>query len=174
MKRKCRSAPPSKWKISEGIKSVELFGDLKLRYEDRSAEDPAGNSIDLQRFRYAVRLGLRGSLFDDFYYGFRLDTGAKSTFPFCHLWHLFEQRAVPGSLRQGQRGHQYWPGLSGLATVGLAGFDGRQDAQSALHHPHGLEPEYQPGRLCGALQIHRGPGGLLCHVRTISLRGFQP
>lgn len=69
------SVPPSKWKISEGLKSVELFGDIRLRYEDRSATDPSGNSIDEQRFRYAVRLGLRGSLFDDFYYGVRLDTG---------------------------------------------------------------------------------------------------
>lgn len=71
------SAPSSKWKISEGIKSVELFGDVRLRYEDRSAEDPAGNSIDLQRFRYAVRVGLRGDLLDYFNYGFRLDTGAN-------------------------------------------------------------------------------------------------
>ncbi|HUA39333.1 MAG TPA: putative porin [Candidatus Sulfopaludibacter sp.] len=75
-------ALPSKWKISEGIKSVELFGDIKLRYEDRSAEDPVGNSIDLQRFRYSVRVGLRGDLFDHFNYGFRLDTGTspRSTF----------------------------------------------------------------------------------------------
>ena len=78
-------APPSKWKISEGIKSVELFGDVRLRYEDRSAEDPAGNSIDLQRFRYAVRVGLRGDLFDHFYYGFRLDTGANPRSSFVTL-----------------------------------------------------------------------------------------
>jgi hypothetical protein len=69
--------PESKWKISKGIKKVELFGDIRLRYEDRSAEDSAGNSIDLQRFRYAVRLGLRGEVFDDFYYGVRLDTAAN-------------------------------------------------------------------------------------------------
>jgi hypothetical protein len=77
--------PPSKWKISDGIKGVELFGDLRLRYEDRSAEDPAGNSIDLQRLRYAVRVGLRGDLFDQFYYGFRLDTGANPRSPFVTL-----------------------------------------------------------------------------------------
>src|SRR5579859_153540 len=79
------STPPSKWKISEGIKSVELFGDVRLRYEDRSAEDPAGNSIDLQRFRYAVRVGLRGDLFDHFNYGFRLDTGANPRSSFVTL-----------------------------------------------------------------------------------------
>ncbi len=79
------SVPPSKWKISDGIKSVELFGDIRLRYEDRSAEDPANNSIDDQRFRYAVRVGLRGDLFDQFYYGLRLDTGANPRSSFVTL-----------------------------------------------------------------------------------------
>jgi hypothetical protein len=79
------AAPLSKWKISAGIKNVELFGDVRLRYEDRSAEDPAGNSIDLQRFRFAVRVGLRGEVFDNFYYGFRLDTGANPRSPFVTL-----------------------------------------------------------------------------------------
>jgi hypothetical protein len=66
--------PESKWKISAGLKSVELFGDLRLRYESRSAKDPNHGSIDLNRLRYAVRLGLRGELFDDYYYGFRMET----------------------------------------------------------------------------------------------------
>ena len=67
----------SKWKISSSIKSVELFGDLRTRFEDRSAADPAGGKIDLQRYRYAARVGLKGDLFDDFYYGFRLETSAN-------------------------------------------------------------------------------------------------
>jgi len=70
-------APPSQWKISRGIKNMELFGDIRLRYEDRSADDSGNNRIDLQRYRYSVRLGLRGDLFDDFYYGVRLDTGVN-------------------------------------------------------------------------------------------------
>lgn len=69
--------PPSKWRISNGIKNIELFGMARLRYEDRSAADPAGNSIDLQRWRYALQLGLRGDLLDQFYYGLRLDTGTS-------------------------------------------------------------------------------------------------
>lgn len=77
--------PPSRWKITEGIKHVELFGDVRLRYEDRSAQDPAGNSIDEQRFRYAVRFGLRGEAFDDFYYGLRLETGQSPRSPFITL-----------------------------------------------------------------------------------------
>jgi hypothetical protein len=69
--------PASQWKITKGIKSVELFGDVRLRYEDRYADDTAGNSIDLQRFRYSVRVGLRGEAFDNFYYGLRLETSAN-------------------------------------------------------------------------------------------------
>ena len=73
--------PPSVWRIDHAIKSVELFGDVRTRYEDRYAEDTAGNSIDLQRWRYSVRLGLRGNLFDQFYYGLRLDTGSNPRSP---------------------------------------------------------------------------------------------
>jgi hypothetical protein len=74
--------PASVWKISQPIKSIELFGDLRTRYEDRSASDSHGNSIDLQRFRYALRFGLRGDMFEHFYYGFRMDTGANARSPF--------------------------------------------------------------------------------------------
>ncbi len=71
------SALPSKWKISDPIKNVELFGDVRLRFEDRGAEDPFGGKIDLQRMRYAVRLGLRGEAYDDFYYGVRVETSTN-------------------------------------------------------------------------------------------------
>src|SRR5258707_5082392 len=71
----------SKWKIGDAIKNVELFGDIRLRFEDRSVHDPAGGKIDLQRLRYAARVGLRGELFDDFYYGLRVDTAANPRSP---------------------------------------------------------------------------------------------
>jgi hypothetical protein len=67
----------SKWKISSGIKDMEIFGDVRSRYEDRLERDPSGGKIDLQRFRYAVRFGLRGDAFDDFYYGLRLETSSN-------------------------------------------------------------------------------------------------
>jgi hypothetical protein len=74
----------SKWKISDGlgIKSIELFGDVRLRYENRTASDPSSGDINLQRYRYAVRIGLRGEVFNDFYYGLRLQTSqnARSQF----------------------------------------------------------------------------------------------
>ena len=69
--------PAGQWQISPAIKSVELYGDARLRYEDRYAADPKGNHIDLNRWRYALRLGLRGDLSDQFYYGVRLDTGSN-------------------------------------------------------------------------------------------------
>jgi hypothetical protein len=69
--------PPSKWKISDAVKNIEFLGDIRVRYEDRSAKGPSGGSIDLNRFRYAVRFGFRGEMFDDFYYGFRLETASS-------------------------------------------------------------------------------------------------
>jgi hypothetical protein len=68
----------SNWKTSDGTGRMELFGDIRARYEDRKAEAPNGdNNIDMDRERYSVRLGLRGALFDNFYYGVRLETGTS-------------------------------------------------------------------------------------------------
>lgn len=69
--------PASNWKVNPAIKNMEIFGDVRLRYEARSATDPSGGSIDLNRWRYSVRLGLRGEAFDDFYYGLRLETSSN-------------------------------------------------------------------------------------------------
>jgi hypothetical protein len=75
--------PPieSKWKINKAIKNIELFGDLRLRYEYRQVTRPDEGKLELDRYRYAVRLGLRGEAFDDFYYGLRLDTAANPRSP---------------------------------------------------------------------------------------------
>ena len=72
----------SKWKTGDGIVKMELFGDVRARYEDRGAKDMNDDRIEMNRERYAVRVGLRGSLFDDFYYGLRLETSSnpRSTF----------------------------------------------------------------------------------------------
>jgi polyhydroxyalkanoate synthesis regulator phasin len=71
----------SKWNISQAIKNIELFGDLRLRYEHRQANTPMGDRLELDRGRVAVRLGLRGDLFDDFYYGLRLETSSNPRSP---------------------------------------------------------------------------------------------
>jgi hypothetical protein len=100
--------PPSVWKISQPIKSIELFGDIRTRYEDRSASDPAGNSIDLQRFRYSLRVGLRGEMFEHFYYGFRMDTGANARSP----WVTFGNVSSPSATA-------VYPGPFGKSGGGL-------------------------------------------------------
>jgi Putative porin len=71
----------SKWKIGDGIKSVELFGDIRLRYESRQVRTLEGGKVDLDRFRYALRLGLRGDLASEFYYGLRLETSSNPRSP---------------------------------------------------------------------------------------------
>ena len=67
----------SRWKITKGLKNIGIYGDLRLRYEDRTAQDPSGGKIDLNRLRAAVRLGLHGEAYDSFYYGVRLDTSGN-------------------------------------------------------------------------------------------------
>jgi hypothetical protein len=86
--------PASKWQLSSAIKTIQLFGDVRLRYEYRGADNPfikpgvgsiigtgnsgeTGKTYDKERFRYAVRLGLRGDLSDDWNYGLRIETSSN-------------------------------------------------------------------------------------------------
>src|SRR5580704_10712989 len=63
--------PASKWQIASSIKSIQLFGDVRLRYEYRGADNPfpkpavgttlgdgnsgaTGKTYQRERFRYAV------------------------------------------------------------------------------------------------------------------------
>lgn len=86
--------PASKWQISKAIKSIQLFGDVRLRYENRSADNPwpnpargttigdgnsgtTGSTYDRERFRYALRVGIRGDLVDDWNYGVRIETSSN-------------------------------------------------------------------------------------------------
>jgi hypothetical protein len=70
-----------KWLVGDGIKSVELFGDIRARFEDRVSTTPAYGNVHLNRYRYALRLGLRGDATDDFYYGLRLETASNPRSP---------------------------------------------------------------------------------------------
>ena len=74
---KAKSASAASLKVPEALKSMELYGDLRLRYENRIARaaSDAATSEERQRWRYALRVGLRGDVSDDFFYGIRLDTG---------------------------------------------------------------------------------------------------
>jgi Putative porin len=81
-------AEAQKFKLSKVIKSVELYGDLRFRYEYRAAKlgPEAGSIYDAEnRWRYALRVGVRGDLADDFYYGLRLETSPNERSP----WNTF-------------------------------------------------------------------------------------
>lgn len=76
----------SKWKLSDTIKSIGLYGDVRMRYEYRAAENApgsgeSGSTYYRSRFRYAVRVGIQGDLFDDFYYGLRVETSSNPRSP---------------------------------------------------------------------------------------------
>ena len=92
------NSPPadSKWKIGDAIKSINLYGDLRFRYEYRSAENAKAtgdtqNTYFRERFRYALRLGIKGDLFDNFYYGARVETSSNPRSP----WVTFADDSSP-------------------------------------------------------------------------------
>jgi hypothetical protein len=73
-----------KWKISAPITEIELYGDARMRYEVRTAEaglpdriTPSGEHTQRDRARYRLRLGLRGTLADDWFFGLRLETSSN-------------------------------------------------------------------------------------------------
>src|SRR5437763_2362031 len=84
-----------KWKLSTAITEMELYGDVRLRYQynggetkDRGPVASPGAGIagtndwqERERERYRLRLGLRGTLMDDWFFGLRLETSnnARST-----------------------------------------------------------------------------------------------
>ncbi len=90
LKNEATNTPPAKgidFKLSKAIKSVEVFGDVRMRYENRSAQlgpeagQYAGEYDAANRWRYAVRLGVRGDLVDDYYYGLRVETSPNERSP---------------------------------------------------------------------------------------------
>ncbi|HSY18839.1 MAG TPA: putative porin [Candidatus Acidoferrales bacterium] len=90
------SAPDPRWKMTDTIKSMQLYGDLRLRYEYRGVNNAAGVSPDTfyrERFRYALRIGLRGDLVDNFNYGLRLETSTNPRSP----WATFGNNTTGGS-----------------------------------------------------------------------------
>src|SRR6266516_1656981 len=78
-----------KWKLSTSITEMELYGDVRFRYDYRAGETkstgpvaaPPANGVagtndwlERERERYRLRLGLRGTLLDDWFFGLRLET----------------------------------------------------------------------------------------------------
>jgi hypothetical protein len=80
-----------KWKISAPITEIELYGDARLRYEYRAGQTHDGGPVaapgagvagrddwqERERERYRLRIGLRGILADDWFFGVRLETSNK-------------------------------------------------------------------------------------------------
>jgi hypothetical protein len=73
-----------KWKLFPAITELELFGDLRLRYEYRGGRYPGDDPnhpndwYEEERERYRLRLGLRGTVLDDWFFGLRLETSASA------------------------------------------------------------------------------------------------
>src|SRR5437879_4990902 len=80
-----------KWKLSSPITEIELYGDIRLRYaynggqtDDNSPLARAANGVagrddwqERERERYRLRLGLRGTLADDWFFGIRFETNTN-------------------------------------------------------------------------------------------------
>ena len=75
-----------KWKLFPAITELELFGDLRLRYEYRGGRLPSNDPTnpndwqERERERYRLRIGLRGTLLDDWFFGVQLGDERQSAF----------------------------------------------------------------------------------------------
>lgn len=80
------STAASKITLASSIKNITFYGDLRLRYELRDGTTNAGatgtggalanhgDSEDDSRWRYRLRFGVKGNLYDNFFFGFRVST----------------------------------------------------------------------------------------------------
>src|SRR5919108_2294936 len=80
------STAAGKWKLSAPITEIELYGDARMRYEYRAGRLPdhfqfgQDNQNDWQerkRQRYRFRLGVRGTVLDDWFFGMRMETNSN-------------------------------------------------------------------------------------------------
>jgi hypothetical protein len=79
------STPAGKLKLSNPITELEIYGDARARYEVRQGESGppstlVGRNDTLQRNRqrYRLRLGIRGSLLDHWFFGLRLEPSTSN------------------------------------------------------------------------------------------------
>jgi hypothetical protein len=71
-----------KWKLSTPITELELYGDARVRYEYRGGRLPSDGQnpndwYERKRSRYRLRIGLKGTLMDDWFFGVRLETSSN-------------------------------------------------------------------------------------------------
>jgi hypothetical protein len=81
-----------KWKLSAPLTEIELYGDIRLRYQYNGGQTHDGGPVgapgagvagrddwqERERERYRIRLGIRGTLADDWFFGVRLETNTNS------------------------------------------------------------------------------------------------
>jgi Putative porin len=83
LSKEAASTAAGKWKLSTPINEIELYGDARMRYEYRggrtASNDPTNPNdwYERHRERYRVRIGLRGTLLDDWFFGLRLETSTS-------------------------------------------------------------------------------------------------
>jgi Putative porin len=84
LKKEAATSSAEKWKLSTPISELELYGDARVRYEIRSGEtgppnyvDPRHDTLQRNRARYRLRIGLKGKLTDDWFFGVRLETSSN-------------------------------------------------------------------------------------------------
>src|SRR6478672_1185162 len=109
-----------KLKISAPITELEIYGDARVRYEVRTAQSglpdqitPPGENTQRDRARYRIRLGLRGILMDDWFFGLRLETSSNPRSTNV----TFGDEATGGPFSKGSDGINV-----GQAYVGYKGF----------------------------------------------------
>ncbi len=77
-------SPAGKLKLSTPLTELEIYGDARVRYEIRNGQSAApdpinrpGDTFQRNRARYRLRIGLRGTLVDDWFFGVRLETSTN-------------------------------------------------------------------------------------------------
>lgn len=109
------TTPGGKWKLSAPITELELYGDARVRYEIRNGEDQTDDTQQRNRSRYRLRLGLRGILADDWFFGVRLETSTSSRSTNV----TFGDESSGGPFSKGSDG-----AFVGQAYLGYKGFKG--------------------------------------------------
>ena len=70
------STPAGKLNLSSGLTELRIAGDVRARYESRTGELVTGDHEQRDRLRYRFRAGLLGKLYNDWAFGFRLETAS--------------------------------------------------------------------------------------------------
>ena len=86
LKKEFAQSPAGKLKLSTPLTELEIYGDARVRYEIRNGNSGAPGTLvtnpddafQRNRARYRLRLGLRGTLVDDWFFGLRLETSTSN------------------------------------------------------------------------------------------------